>query len=181
MIAIRPYEDLAAMAVFRQLDIHDHMEAELVRGASATALALFADWRLAQGQGPLSVIAVTGPGARPFAVVTLGNTGQAGVAQGAMLACDHARHARDLARLALAIRHQMPGWCAERGIHRIEARAWAGHPSASRLLSAIGFVHECDMPGFGLTGSAVFRQFAYSLPAHPPLAIDPEPREREVS
>ncbi len=189
MIEIRPYEDLASMAVFRALDVHDHIEAELVRGASATALALFADWRLAQAHAPLSIVAVTGAIGRPFALLTLGNTGQAGVAQGAMLACDHNRHRHNLARLAVAIRRQMPAWCAERGIHRIEARVWAGHPSASLLLFAIGFAHECNMPGFGLTGTEVFRQFAWSAlpssirpppPPSAPLAIDPEPLEREV-
>lgn len=184
MIAIRPYEDLAAMAVFRRLDVHDQIEAELVRGVSCTALALFADWRAAQAHGPLSVIAVSGPAARPFAVLTLGNTGQSGVAEAALLACDHARHRVDLARLAVAIRARMPSWCAERGIRRLEARCWFDHPTASSLLTAIGFDHECDMQGFGGTGTVTFRQFAFLVPAlalpETPLAHDPVTQASEV-
>jgi hypothetical protein len=164
MIALRPFEDLAALAVFNRLDIHDHMEAEAVRGAGTTSLALFADWRMVQGHGPLSVIAVTGPAARPFAVLHLGHTGQAGVAQGALLACDHARHRMDLARLCVLIRNDMPAFCLAKGIKRIEARSWAHHPTASRLLETMGFIHECDMPGFGGTGHETFRQFAYLAP-----------------
>lgn len=177
MIAIRPYEDLAAMAVFRQLDIHDQMEAELVRGASCTALALFADWRAAQAHGPLSVIAVSGPAARPFAVLTLGNTGQAGVAEAALLACDHARHRIDLARLAVLIRARMPEWMRQTGVRRIEARTWAGHPTASRFLAMVGFAHECDMPGFGHAGRVTFRQFATVAP----LAVGPNARPATLS
>lgn len=167
MIRVRPWEDLAAMAVFRQLDIHDHMEAELVRGVSYTALGLFAEWRMAQGQGPLSLIAGTGPAERPFAVFCLGQTGQAGVVQGALLAAHHDSHRRALARLAIEIRNRMPRFAAEvtPRIHRIEARAWAGHPTASRILAAMGFTHEADLPGFGPGGTHIFRQFAWTAPA----------------
>jgi hypothetical protein len=176
MIRVRPFDDLAAMAVFRQLDVNDHIEAELVRGVSYTALGLFAEWRMAQGQGPLSLIAGTGPAERPFAVFCLGNTGQAGVAQGALLAAHHARHRTPLARLALVIRDKMPAFAAETGIHRIEARCWGGHPTASRILAAMGFAHEADLPGFGLGGSHTFRQFAWTQRATvPPAQSDPEP------
>ncbi|MDZ7919974.1 hypothetical protein [Rhodoferax sp.] len=174
MITLRPYEDYAAWAVFRALDVHDHMEAEAVRGASATSLALFADWRVAQAHGLLSVVAHAGPAQRPFAVVTMGHTGQKGVAEAAMLACDHARHACALARLAIIMRRGLPRYATDSGITRIEARSWAAHPTAARLLTAIGFTHECDMPGFGRAGEAMFRQFAWNAPAptaHPtPIA-----------
>lgn len=180
MIRVRPFDDLAAMAVFRQLDIHDHMEAELVRGVSYTALGLFAEWRMAQGQAPLSLIATTGPGDRPFAVFCLAHTGQAGVAQGALLAAHHDRHRTALARLALVIRDKMPAFAAETGIRRIEARAWWGHPTASRILAAMGFAHEADLPGFGPGGAHTFRQFAWTAPASAPATVppahpDPEP------
>jgi hypothetical protein len=164
-ISLRPFEDYAALAVFNALDPHDHMEAEAVRGASATALALFADWRMVQGHGPLSLVAHTDT--RPFAVITLGNTGQAGVADAAMLACNHQRFARPLARLAVMIRNGLPGYARDTGIRRIEARSWAGHPTASRLLQAMGFCHNCDMPGFGGSGHEVFRQFAWTAPLAP--------------
>lgn len=179
MIRVRPFEDMAAMAVFRQIDIHDHMEAELVRGVSYTTLGLFAEWRMAQAQGPLSLIAGCGPAERPFALFCLGNTGQAGVAQGALLAAHHDRHRIPLARLALAIRDKMPAFAAETGIHRIEARCWAGHPTAARLLAGMGFAHEADLPGFGPGGAHTFRQFAWTKPDKPDTAppAQPEPIE----
>jgi hypothetical protein len=184
MIQVRPWEDLAAMAVFNRLDLHDQVEAELVRGASCTALGLFADWRAAQAHAALSLVIHSGPAARPFAVLCLGHTGQAGVAEAALLAADHTRHRIDLARLAVTIRARMPGWCAQVGMNRIEARCWLQHPTAARLLTAMGFDHEATLPGFGRDGRATFRQFAWTrttfdqpstLPPDP--AATPEPQE----
>lgn len=167
MIQARPFEDLAAWSIFQWLDPHDHLEAEFVRGAPATPLALFCDWRAAQPIHCLSLIAQTDArhGAVPFAVFALANTGQAGVASAALLARDHATFRRPLAALAARIRAEMPAACAQLGIHRIEARSWAGHPRAARLLLGIGFHHECNLPGFGATGSVTFRQFAWISPA----------------
>lgn len=181
MIRVRPFEDLAALAVFRQLDVHDHIEAELVRGVSYTAYGLFAEWWTAQRQGPLSLVAGTGPAERPFAVFCLGHTGQAGVAQGALLAAHHDRHRIALARLALAIRDRMPLFAAETGIHRIEARCWAGHPTASRILAGMGFAHEADLPGFGPGGAHTFRQFAWTATPPPPCRLhEPDQPETEI-
>lgn len=169
MIEARPFDDLTAMAVFRDLDPMDRIEAELIRGASCTHLGLFADWRAAQAGAVLSRVILTGPerGARPFAVLVLGHTGQAGVAQAALLARQHRAFRRELAALARVIRQRMPDFCAELGIQRIEARCWAGHPSASRLLAAVGFAHECDMSGFGGAGRVIFRQFAWTAATQP--------------
>lgn len=180
MIRVRPFDDLAAMAVFHQLDVHDHLEAELVRGVNYTALGLFAEWRAAQAQGPLSLIAGTGPAQRPFAIFCLGHTGQAGVAQGALLAAHHDRHRVPLARLALIIRDRMPRFAAETGIHRIEARCWAGHPTAHRILAGMGFAHEADLPGFGPGGAHTFRQFAWTAarPSAPPAPSPETPKEQ---
>jgi hypothetical protein len=166
MIEVRPYDDLTAMAVLQRLDAHDHMEAELVRGAPASHLALFADWRAMQAFRLASFVAITGPdrGARPFAVFALAHTGQAGVASAALLARDHAAFRRPLAEMALRIRTELPATCAASGIRRIEARSWAGHPTAAGLLTALGFEHETDMPGFGLSGTITFRQFAWLAP-----------------
>lgn len=162
-ITTRPYDDLAAMAVFRNLDVHDHLEAELVRGASTTHLGLFGDWRAMQPHHVLSLVAITAPnrGATPFAVLCLANTGQAGVAQAALLARNHALFRTPLRELVRAMARHLPIEARTRGIHRIEARCWAGHPTASRLLSALGFVPEADLYGFGADGRAVFRQFAW--------------------
>lgn len=174
MIRVRPFTDLAAMAVFRHLDPSDQLEAELVRGAPAQALGLFADWRAAAAGGVLNLVLETA-GATPFAVLALGHTGQAGVAQAALLARDHGRFRRPLAEAAVLIRARMPGWCAERGIHRIEARCWAGHPTAAGLLTGIGFAHEADMPGFGADGAVVFRQFAWVAARSAPASPEPFP------
>jgi hypothetical protein len=176
MIEARPYEDLAAMSVLQWLDPNDWIEAELTRGAPTTALALFADWRSMQPIRLASYVAVTAPnrGSTSFALFALANTGQAGVAQAALLARDHARYRRPLAELALTIRNALPEFCADRGIHRIEARAWVDHPTASRFLTALGFVAECDMPGFGRTGQVTFRQFAWLAPASTQPPTNPQ-------
>lgn len=175
MIRVRPWEDLAALAVFHRLDVSDHIEAELARGVTYTAPGLFADWRMAQAQGFLSLVAHTHPQGRPFAVIALGQTGVSGVAQAALLAADHQRHQIDLARLAISIRQKMPAFAAETGLTRIEARCWAGHPTAARLLAAMGFAHEADLRGFGPGGTHAFRQFAWTapIPAPPPAPAQP--------
>jgi len=164
MIELRTFDDLAAMAVFSRLDPSDRMEAEVTRGAPTTHIALFAEWRSMQPIAALSYIAsVDG---QSFALLMLVKTGQFGVASAALLARDHARYRRPLAQFASAIRRGMPEYCATHGIRRIEARAWADHPTASGLLAALGFHHETDMPGFGPAGTDIFRQFAW-LPSVP--------------
>jgi hypothetical protein len=165
MIELRPYDDLAAMAVLSRLDASDRMEAEVMRGAITNHLALFAEWRSMQPAAVLSLVAsVAG---QPFALLMLVNTGQHGVASAALLARDHARYRRPLAQFAAAIRRDMPRYCADRGIHRIEARAWDDHPTASSLLAVLGFKHEANMPGFGPRGTVTFRQFAWLTPSRP--------------
>lgn len=163
MIQPRAYDELAAMAVFRGLDPHDLLEAQITRGRDAGHLALFADWHAAQAHAVLSLVVFTDPGrgAKPFGVLMLGNTGQAGVAQAAFLARDHGAFRRPLAEAAVQIRTQMPAFCHKAGIHRIEARAWAGHPRAARFLGAVGFAPEAIMPGFGSAGHEQFIQFAW--------------------
>lgn len=159
MIQLRPFTDAEAWRVFLFLDGFDFIEAELVRGARALNVSLFADWRQVEGARLLSYVVVGRGG--PFAVLGLSHTGQAGVAQAALLARDHKRHRRELAELGCAIRREMPAFCAEQGIHRVEARCWSDHPTASRFLEAVGFRHEADMPGFGTDGHATFQLYAY--------------------
>lgn len=174
MIELRPYDDQTAMAVLSRLDPHDVMEAEAVRGARMTHLQLFAEWRAMQPHALASWCVLTGParGAQPFAVVQIVHTGQAGVASAALLARDHGRFRRPLAELACLIRTEMPGFCAARQVSRIEARAWADHPRASVLLTAVGFRFEAVLPGFGPCGRETFRQFSYVLP-QPPSEVTP--------
>lgn len=163
MIDARAYDDMAAMVVFRDLDAHDLQEASLVRGARVSHLRLFAEWTAVQANAVLSLVLYTAPDRTgwPFAVLALANTGQAGVAQAALLARNHRRFARSLAEAGVLVRARMPAFCAERGIHRIEARAWSDHPTAPRFLTAMGFRAECAMPGFGASGSHSFVQFAW--------------------
>lgn len=160
MIQLRPFDDFAAMEVIRHLDPYDQLEAEATRGARSSHLAIWADWRAIEGARVASWVVHRDSGL-PVAVVALANTGQAGVAQAAMLARDHRRFRRELVAVARAIRTDMPGFCNKLGIHRIEARAWAAHPRASAFLRLVGFHHETDMPGFGPGGTETFRQFAW--------------------
>lgn len=165
MIQFAPYDDLAAMQVLSRLDPWDWAEAEATRGAAVTHLQLFAEWRAMQAARVASWVAYDDQTrTRPFALLALAHTGQRGVAGAALLARDHRKFRRPLVMLARAIRERMPGYCAEAGIARIEARAWAGHPRASAFLSLVGFHHECDMPGFGRAGEETFRQFAWRMP-----------------
>jgi hypothetical protein len=159
VIELRAFEDLAAMAVFNRLDPHDQIEAELTRGQPTGPLGLFAEWRAMQPAAIASFVAHSA--GRPFALFMLANTGQAGVAAAALLAARHDLNRLALARLAVALRRNMASFTKERGIHRIECRAWADHPTASRLLDSLGFHLEADMPGFGLSGQIHFRQFAW--------------------
>jgi hypothetical protein len=159
MIEIRPYDDFEAMAVFRQLDPDDFLEAELVRGAAVSHLSLWGDWRQAQ-HARLASYVFSYAGA-PFAVGALAHSGAAGVAEAALLAREHRRFRRPLIRLARQIRSELPEFCARLGIRRIEARCYAGHPRAAQFLEFLGFRHEADLPGFGATGAVVFRQFAW--------------------
>lgn len=163
MIDVRPFDSLSAWAVFQHLDPFDHLEAEVTRGAPVSALDLFADWRSIEAGRVLSYVASTLSG--PFAVFGLYNSGQAGVAVAALLARSHRTYRRPLAALALRIRTEMPVMAARLGIHRIEARSWGQHPTAASLLSSLGFAHEADMAGFGSTGQAMFRQFAWTDPS----------------
>ncbi len=170
MIEVRPYDDLAAHAVLSRLDLHDQIEAELVRGEPTGGLALFADWRSMRGAWVAGFVFCTAAsrGAAPFAVGALVNTGQAGVAQAALLARDHSRFRRPLAELALRLAVELPAFCTDAGIHRVEARCWRAHPSAARLLQMIGFHHEADLAGFGADGRQVFSQFALFPPIPQP-------------
>ncbi|MBA85215.1 MAG: hypothetical protein CML69_10820 [Rhodobacteraceae bacterium] len=161
-IQIQPYSDHAAMAVLKALDPADQLEANAVRGYHATHLELFADWRAINAARVLSVVLVDARRMEPFAVLALGNTGQAGVAQAAFLARNHTRFRRQIACAAAQIRRDMPGFCAEAGIRRIEARCWSDHPTAAQFLKLCSFHHEADMPGFGgANAPAIFRQFAW--------------------
>lgn len=161
-----PFSDLAAFQVFKMLDPMDHMEAELARGCDLTHLALFADWRAAEPVRVLSLVLSERRGSdkRPFAVLGLNRTSHAGVVEAAFLSRDHRVNRRAIAEAALLIRDGIKAFADQLGLHRIEARCWADHASASRFLVSLGFRHECDMPGYGVDGAVTFRLFAWVAP-----------------
>jgi len=165
MIALHPYNDHAAAAIFAQLDPFDQIEANVIQGEIVSHLAMFAQWRAMRPTWIAGHILAT-DGApnladQAFAVMALGNTGQCGVAQGAFLSRNHTKFKKPLVAAARAMAINIPLLCEQHGIHRIEARCYAGHPTASTFLQLIGFQHETDMPGFGSDGSATFRQFSF--------------------
>jgi len=162
-IQARPYSDDAARAVLTRLDASDHHEAALVRGQWPDGFQLWADWRAVQGARLDSRVFFTGdhPGATPFAVGCLTHTGQAGVAQAAFLARDHARYRREIAGAGAMIRRALPGFARDTGLRRIEARCWRGHPTAPDFLMMLGFDLEAEMRGFGGGGEVEFLQYAW--------------------
>ncbi|MEM9579064.1 MAG: hypothetical protein AAF891_00135 [Pseudomonadota bacterium] len=164
-IGVLPFTSHAAMAVFRDLDPWDLIEAQAVRGSQADHLSLFAEW---YGQRPAHVVShVLTQGATqvPFAVLALAHTGQAGVAQAALLARDHVRFAGSLARAGAIIRNRLPAVMAELGVHRIECRCLQKHPTAQTFLQRLGFHKEADLPGFGISGELTFCQMALVSPS----------------
>lgn len=169
MIEARPYSPDLARIVFEYMDGWDLVEAAAVRGAPQHWLALFADWHAMQSARLGSWVMVTtrdNPrrAGVPFAVLGIADTGQFGVAQAAMLAGDHGRFRRELARAGSLIREGLPDFANRLGIQRIECRCLFAHPTAGAFLEHAGFDHECDMPGFGADGGATFRQFAWHNP-----------------
>ncbi|KHQ50289.1 hypothetical protein [Mameliella alba] len=162
MIDVTPWDNRAGLIVLSQLDPADWREAQLARGGGMDHLDVFADWRLVQANALLSVILRdTSRGGEPFAVLCLAPTGHRGIAQAALLARSHKRFRRCLVAAAGRIRDDMPEFCREWGIRRVEARCWAGHPRAPRFLAACGFLPEVRMAGFGGDDPAEFVQFAW--------------------
>lgn len=176
---IRPvaFDNVAALAVFRDLDPQDRLEAMMARGGSCDHLELWHEWKAGQAWCALSLV-LTSAGGTPFAVLAVARVpGVAGLAQAALLARRHDRWRREIAQAAVLIRRDLSRWAGEAGLHRIEARCWAGHPSAAGFLSRCGFTHEGALPGFGPDGGAVFHQFAWTTnredPSHVHETEDP--------
>ncbi|QPM89147.1 hypothetical protein [Pseudooceanicola algae] len=161
MIHALPFDNQGAMAVFRWLDANDRREAEIVRGAPQDHIDLFCDWRAVQSVAALSFVLRT-ERRTPFAVLAVVPTGQAGVAQAAMLARSHEGYRHSMARTAVMIRRGLPAWAQSVGFNRLEARCWAGHPTAARFLRGCGFHQETAVPGYGADGTETFLQFAWT-------------------
>ncbi len=160
------WEDEAAWTVFVGLDLNDRLEAALWRGDNALPMALWADWRLASAD-PRAVLRIARWRGAPFALVGLQPTGVAGVMQAGLVAADHKRHRRALARLTRLIAGELPDRAAEWGVSRIEVRSWTHHPTAARLLTACGFRLETKLAGM----PAPYAQYAWTLDhGEPPCA-----------
>ena len=166
MFELGTFNNSEAMRVFSDLDGSDLTELFLSRGQACDNLELFSEWKAAQAHAVYSFVIKEKRGKRaPCAVLVLGNTGHAGVAQAALLARPHDKYRRVLGAFAAEARRQMPKVCAELGILRVEARCWRDHPTASRLLTLCGFRQEADLHGFGgRMDTAVFQQFGWVNP-----------------
>lgn len=157
-----PFENFAALAVMRDLDPQDFLEAQIARGGVADFLDFWADWRAAQPWAALSLVLKSEAGT-PFALLAVARIpGLAGFAQAALVSRPHRRWRRELVQAAKDIRAGLPGWADDAGLTRIEARCWAGHPTAAGFLSACGFHQEAALRGFGPDGAAIFLQFAWT-------------------
>lgn len=158
------WSDTGAMAVFNDLDLQDFREAEVVRGTKVSSMALWSDWRSIRSARIFDVVAYSSPatGRHPFAILSVVNSGVAGVAEAALVTRDVSRWGGQVARLASGLRRVFPDECRRVGIHRVEARSWCGHPSGGRLLTACGLPFEARLTGFGADGTATFDQHAWT-------------------
>lgn len=164
-VFLEEWQDAPGLEVIGDLDPADRAEILATRGLDRfDAMAHWAEWRALAGVAVLRIaweLRAEAP-SRPFALLGVMPTGAAGVWSAALLARDHLENARALAVLAVHLKTVLPDWAAGRAVHRIEARAWGGHPRAGRLLRGIGFAHECTLPGFHPQGHGVFRQYAWT-------------------
>lgn len=168
LVVAQPWSDKAGFDVLANLDTHDLLEFWAAYGAQGVpTVTMFADWRAAAGGALVSYVlcqAWRETSLEPFAVLALRLTGAAGVAEAAFLARDHRLYRREIATAGGLIRDNLAGQASTFGLHRVEARCWAQHPTAARFLRAVGFSHEADLQGFGANGAETFRQFAWVAP-----------------
>ena len=162
-ITLRPFTDQISFNVFQGLDPMDVLEAEIVRGGGvASGAALWADWRSIERGRVISHVVCDKDTDQPFAVVGLAHTGESRVAQAALLSKQHSKYRRQLLELAIVIRKMLPTVTEQLGIHRVECRCWADHPTAAGVLTLVGFHQEAVMQGFGAGGRTSFLQFAWT-------------------
>jgi len=159
-VALEQFNPDAALQVLQRLDEHDQLEAELTRGDRADPFDMLASWMGLGAQGA-AVFVGRAELAGPFAVLAIVPSATPGLGHAAMLACDHRFWRRSLVPLVRQIRDGFLAQARAMGLHRIEARSWAGHPTAPSLLRAIGFELEAEMIGFGQSGEINFNQWAW--------------------
>ncbi|MEO0859221.1 MAG: hypothetical protein AAFY65_01310 [Pseudomonadota bacterium] len=169
-----PWSDQAALEVFSDLDPHDWNEARIVTGAEPTSLSLWADWRAGRVHRYYDFVVLSAPsrGAQPFAVLGVSAGGATNVAQAALLTRVVKDWRRDIAKLAIGLRDAFELWAELDGLHRIEARSWAGHPTGGDLLKACGLSWEASLSGFGADGEERFEQHAWASTPKAPRPWD---------
>jgi hypothetical protein len=152
-----------ALAVLEDLDRHDLAEAGVNMGRCLRPLEALTAFQFGAGAGHDVRVAwamrADAP-MEPFAILSVIRADTAGVAGAGLIARDHRKWRRALAALAVQIRDRLPGYMAERGLTRIEARSWVRHPTGGHLLVAMGFHHEVLMRGFGPKGAEAFHLFS---------------------
>ncbi len=162
LVTLAPFNPPDALRVFEMLDENDQLEAEVMRGDKALPYDMLADWMALEKQGAACFVAqVAPPYAEPIAVMAIVRGGTPGLGHAAMLARDHRIWRRALVPAARAIRDGFPAQARAMGLHRIEARSWAGHPTAPSLLRAIGFELDAEMIGFGHSGEVNLNQWVW--------------------
>lgn len=168
----------AALRVLSNLDENDQLEAQLMRGDSAAAYDMLADWMMLARQGAVCFIgAATAPISEPVAVLGILPGTTPGLGHVAMLARDHRFWKRVLVPLAREIRDRLPTQARAMGLHRLEAHSWAAHPTAASLLTAIGFRLDARMTGFGPSGCVYLNQWSWLADYVSPLPDTPTDKE----
>lgn len=154
----------AAAQVLADLDPADRREAELcgVPPGDNFAVHALVGWREGVRLGATALVAwshVPGGGAEPFALIGASPARAGGVVDVGLLARDHLRFRRPLARLVLLLREKLPEWAKSREIIRLEARSMFGHPTAPMVLGNVGFAQDTVLPHYGV-GGAKFTQWS---------------------
>lgn len=175
LISLEPFNPEDALRVLSALDENDQLEAEVMRGDKARPYDMLADWMALEKQGAACFVAqVAPPYVEPIAVMAIVRGGTPGLGHAAMLARDHRFWKRALVPTARAIRDGLPTQARAMGLHRIEVRSWAGHPTAPSLLRAIGFELEAEMIGFGHSGEINLNQWVWLADYIPRPPITPK-------
>lgn len=169
-----PFQDGAAVHVLRGLDPADRDECVLTSPLMGDHYALHRCWASIPALPGSNHVVMSARTLRPCALFMANPTGVDGVASVALLARDHRKHWRELAELCLCLRSQLPVYAQKMGLHRIEVRCWEDHPTAPRLLRAMGFQIEGVLRGFGPEGQHRFIQFAMIISKQETQNVPPQ-------
>lgn len=160
-LSLAPFAPRAALRVIEDLDALDRVEIQL-GGIDPTPDEILRQFVIQSAGGAHFQIAYAHApegGATPFAIIGVAEALAVGTGSVALIARDHRAWARPLRRLAAGLRADLPTAMCRSGLRRLEARCWSAHPTAPRLLRAIGFAFETELRGFALS-SAPWLQFS---------------------